>query len=475
MQLLTFVHISRLLYHFSTRIGLVRANLLITHNLESQSHLQRVAAHLIRRLLVGMPSRRTHVKSRHGCRECKAHRVKACIVLLFLYAHQTDSLSTQCDERQPLCTRCSKHNIVCSYRDSQVNAASSGHSPTPPSQCRSVEQDGNPPLSATIGDSFIPFPPVTGLLGGERTGRPYSFFPDQDLELLHHYTTSTYLSLSDGGTHDKIWQITVPQEAFANAFLLHGILAASALHLAYLRPSSAEQYRKTGMHHYTSAITLFRNILDDISRENSTAVFIFASLIVCISFAIPQGPPQLAVSASIDSVQALIDIFRLERGINGILKMIWPWIQDSAVAPLVQMDLSDAEHPLHFDDEFALKSLEDLIRAEAESETFMNDYLDATRVFRACYPRRVLPRKQRSLIMAWPVLISQGFFTAMSDERPIALAILGFYGAILHDLRDVWWARERGLLVVTACCDLVPPKWESKMLWAKSRVRPAWQ
>lgn len=54
----------------------------------------------------GGPSRRSHTKSRKGCKTCKRRHIR-------------------CDESYPQCRNCSKHQVRCDYMDSP-NLASPG-------------------------------------------------------------------------------------------------------------------------------------------------------------------------------------------------------------------------------------------------------------------------------------------------------------------------------------------------------------
>lgn len=58
-------------------------------------------------------------------------------------------------------------------------------------------------------------------------------FSLRDLSLLHNFTTSTCRTISSQRPIQKLWGTTVVQIAFRQTFLLHGILAVSALHTAF--------------------------------------------------------------------------------------------------------------------------------------------------------------------------------------------------------------------------------------------------
>lgn len=61
------------------------------------------------------------------------------------------------------------------------------------------------------------------------------------MELMHHY--SSYVStVLVRRPEPKYWNEVVPNDALQHPFLLHGLLAVSALSLACLRPAKIDEY-----------------------------------------------------------------------------------------------------------------------------------------------------------------------------------------------------------------------------------------
>ncbi|THX38168.1 hypothetical protein D6D08_10717, partial [Aureobasidium pullulans] len=53
-------------------------------------------------------------------------------------------------------------------------------------------------------------------------------------------------------------------------------------------------------------------------------------------------------------------------------------------------------------------------------------------------------------IMAWPSGLNEDMVRLIEIREPLALAMLGHYGVIIHMLRDRWWARDTGKRLVQA-------------------------
>ncbi|KAH8823589.1 hypothetical protein DL96DRAFT_1618047 [Flagelloscypha sp. PMI_526] len=151
--------------------------------------------------------KRAHTKSKTGCNTCKKRRVK-------------------CDQKNfPTCENCSKRGIECDwpqiFLDQHV--------------CR---RPATQPIF-TLGLSVY------------------------DLELIHHFTTTTAVSLVDiHGIKSPhvlgIYQRNAPRLALAHPFLMHSILAISALHLHWLNrkgsASIASRYYTLSCHHRTHSV-----------------------------------------------------------------------------------------------------------------------------------------------------------------------------------------------------------------------------
>ena len=63
-----------------------------------------------------------------------------------------------------------------------------------------------------------------------------------DLELLHNFSTSTCYTLHSDPALKTLWRINVPQLGFQYDFVMRGLLALSALHMAYYKPERRDLY-----------------------------------------------------------------------------------------------------------------------------------------------------------------------------------------------------------------------------------------
>ncbi|KAK7181165.1 hypothetical protein DPSP01_010621 [Paraphaeosphaeria sporulosa] len=230
-------------------------------------------------------------KSRNGCRQCKARRVK-------------------CNEQIP-CSSCRRYGVDCSLL---AYPASSQLVDDRASSTVSGPSSSNPSPAASSGAAVPVLPTASSACRDSAV--PRDGWMD-DLELMHHYTAHAYLTVPGNDQAKQTWGFMVTQEAFRHKFLMHCILAFSASHLAYIEPQSRSKHRIQASSHQSAAIAEINQVLLAITPLNCHALFAATSLITLTAFA----------ESTSNTVGALLEVFQLLRGMNLILKdnqdIIW--------------------------------------------------------------------------------------------------------------------------------------------------------
>lgn len=201
---------------------------------------------------------------------------------------QTSSLTNthgqvKCDEARPVCRNCSQRTETCVYlQPLPASPPLSTSSSPPPSTTTTLVRHPLAPASSPPPTSIITEPLF---LPAGRT--PF------DLQLLNHYTTSTYASLSSWTLYDptiySLLRTTILREAIEAPFLMDALLGLSAMHLSYLAPSSPSTpspavgayFRARAFHGYRHALTN--------PSSNRTAI-LTASIVLC-AVRTPHNPP----------------------------------------------------------------------------------------------------------------------------------------------------------------------------------------
>ncbi|KAF2816006.1 uncharacterized protein BDZ99DRAFT_377424 [Mytilinidion resinicola] len=196
----------------------------------------------------GGPSRRSHTKSRKGCKTCKKRHIR-------------------CDETFPQCRNCTKHQVRCDYLDSpSANAPESPKSPQQANLLWTAE------IEATISiwqqtDEF-PFPELR--VYPQPLWRAYS---KSELRLVHHLSSITNEMFRSQTSRLTTWTDLMPKflsVAASHPFVMHSILAFSASHLAWISQSS--DTRNLAFHHGSIALKGLHEAIANFSKANSDAV-----------------------------------------------------------------------------------------------------------------------------------------------------------------------------------------------------------
>uniref|UniRef100_A0A0D2XSR6 Zn(2)-C6 fungal-type domain-containing protein n=1 Tax=Fusarium oxysporum (strain Fo5176) TaxID=660025 RepID=A0A0D2XSR6_FUSOF len=225
-----------------------------------------------------MKPRRSHTKSRSGCRECKRRKVK-------------------CDERLPSCFNCARRGMTCSLTPSQPS----------PQNIEPVRRDG---IDNTVTNPSPDALSVAGIWTAPMPGASLDF-QDHGLELMHHYSAITANTLALRLDMQHIWRMVLPEMSYNASFLSHGLLSVAALHKAHLLPARRDKYLDLAAYHQTRGMEGFRSIFSSIGEKNWHPAFCFSSTIVIYAFS-PAGRTE-------DPMKDILQIFVLIRGIRSSL------------------------------------------------------------------------------------------------------------------------------------------------------------
>ncbi|KAL2023329.1 hypothetical protein VTK56DRAFT_3067 [Thermocarpiscus australiensis] len=392
-----------------------------------------------------------YTKSRTGCLRCKARRVK-------------------CDENRP-CKACLRHGVECSLVSSQPKGAAlapdrgNSHPSTRrtqrPLQVRAINPELKPDaqslkpsgdLSFADGSSLTltpesplkatpdPFPYLAKFV----TNQPEADAADWvfDLELLHHFTTSTYKTLSMSGPQDeteRLWQIEVPKLAFVHVFLLHQILAFSCLHLAYLHPHRRQEYSLRASHHQTVGIRGMRMALANISTENCHALFAAAIILFVSALAASSTNSDAAEGPAVDK---LVDVWLLVKGIGSVLNSSHHLLRAGPLSELFAQRGDPEQVSVTLNR--VILALEDflahLVETEPDRTVRAVIHSEAERLvaaIREAVVRTMAPEYR--VVAAWPILMSDDLVPLLRGRNQAALALLSYYCVVFHAAESQYW------------------------------------
>lgn len=333
-----------------------------------------------------------------------------------------------------------------------------------------VQQAINSPVSGSTVPTLVVSAPqdpnpldVLSYFMIETDSAPYTDWIES-LELMHHYSTSTYLSLSNQKELQHILQIDIPREAFAQKFLMHGILALSALHLAHKQPDRPA-LTTISTHHQNLAISGFRTALAHIAGHNANAVFALSSLLTLIAFA---NLAKFSPMHKPDCIDSFAEIFMLLRGVREIVISARDWVIRGPLAPLLMAArLDESQSPMHPNLQDRLDKLSTRLADERFDPETRASCASAMADLKQLFPRVLAQsgRSETSVLMTWPVQVPIGFITLIRQRHPAALIVLGHYCVLFHLFRENWFVDRCGARIVGAITDALDDEWRECMRW----------
>ncbi|PTU22866.1 hypothetical protein P175DRAFT_0431512 [Aspergillus ochraceoroseus IBT 24754] len=195
----------------------------------------------------GGPPRKSHTKSRFGCKTCKRRHIR-------------------CDESFPQCRNCTKHNCRCDYMDVATVQDESTAIRNVPDLLMSAE------IEMEIKNWHLTgLPPFPELMHFPRTC--WNQLSRTDLRLIHHIIGLSIDLHRRGLSHCTIWAQKMPtflSVAISHDFVMSSILTLSAAHLAWITRN--QETGQLAFHHRGVAIRGLQKAIGAFCKGNCDAI-----------------------------------------------------------------------------------------------------------------------------------------------------------------------------------------------------------
>ncbi|KAH8818826.1 hypothetical protein DL96DRAFT_1820213 [Flagelloscypha sp. PMI_526] len=345
---------------------------------------------------VPVRSRKSRGSSKKGCLTCKTRRVK-------------------CDEVHPVCTACSRRQEACAWSDDT--------------------------------DALLILPRVARLALKPSKDRqlslpPLSDFRTQELELLHTWTSNTMFTfIPDVPVIRYGFQVTLPQFAFGNEFLLHATFAVTSLHMHHLLPSS-NYLPLAKMHCHRAVLGVFNATKDSVPSE---AIFMANILLAVYWLASPAWE-----SGHLDVYPDVFDWIPASRKFMCRIGSFHRDMREGIVpAPsFLPPSIFSAKKPQPFEFAPFSDSFYQIYRpevcqldaSELEDPHILAVYNLALRlVSKCCWSVFKDCEFHTSAIFPFLCTVSEEFVNLFLEKRPRAMILVAHFCAILGQCDGMWW------------------------------------
>ncbi|KAK8084281.1 hypothetical protein PG997_005552 [Apiospora hydei] len=355
----------------------------------------------------------------------------------------------KCGEERPRCRNCSRRGSPCDLADDSAV-------PDAPARHPAV----SPPA------------PTPDRLGGQTTngGAGLGTLTVLDLELLHHYTTSTGPTLSSDPVTRHYYLVDVPKLGFCHPHVLYSILALAASHLGHFRPESRQYYYAEAAARHTAATSIAAPLLSNISVQDSVPMYCFSSLTLFISFANLKDDDHF-----FDASNVIPSWLTLFRGLRTILEANGRAMLSSSIAFLFRPnghinDKGDPQQQQQQPDHEALREFQNHLEICTSEEEPTRQHLlaafgDLRSAFSSFDAKEPGHEDKTRSIFTWLYKIPDGYIDLLRQKNSDALCILAFFCVLLHKLEYHWWLKGWGVHLIDRIYTAVDDAHHAWMRW----------
>ncbi|KAI9714187.1 MAG: hypothetical protein M1828_001202 [Chrysothrix sp. TS-e1954] len=262
-----------------------------------------------------------------------------------------------------------------------------------------------------------------------------------DLELLHNFSTSTCFTLSTNQSIKTVWRINVPKLGFKYHFVMHSLLALSALHLAYFDEEKRDFYISYARSHHGAGLSMANAVLPNLTLENCHAVYTFSALTYFFTLASPRRDTGFLMFVG----EGATNWLSLLRGSLSVIREAPEELRSGVLGPLFQAgrQRAVARTTSEANVEFRpLTSVEAFLRTRNLGFRVLHIYLDAAMELRKTF-NTVYAQKFEDLeaadVLIWIFHAPQEYLKLLQAGAPEALILLAYFAVLLKPLDTSWW------------------------------------
>ncbi|GFG27998.1 hypothetical protein IFM61606_08070 [Aspergillus udagawae] len=284
-------------------------------------------------------------------------------------------------------------------------------------------------------------------------------------ELLHSLMTETMQSLAHGNEPVALIAPVMIRQALKVPYLLNQLLALAALCLSRSRPTQRDYYHFHATQLQTHAISFFNKIDMVLSVENCASVFLFSSALgihmLCETLNFRASDMAVFLNRFVQSV-------RLYRAVRTVASQTQTSLEQSDLGGLWRQGPTLPRGGTPLCEKYAM--LKESITAAKLGPALTTVYTTTIECLQSVVKYKGSLRPPPSAIVAWPVLVPEGYLECLRLRRPEALVILAHYAILLHLHRGLWIFGDSGSFLIKSISQHLGPEWEGWMDWPQQAL-----
>jgi hypothetical protein len=271
-----------------------------------------------------------------------------------------------------------------------------------------------------------------------------------------------HLTLAKNPKLQQMWQIPVPKEALSHPYLMHCILAVSALHIINMSSHGNKAYREAAVRHQDAALSAFRPLLTNVTEKNCHALCASSVLTVIFVAGVRESP---GTAGNTYPLEKLLGICELTRGAYIIVRAAEQWIKNGSVSSLIDVKPWENAPELRPDILNAIKDIEESIKLTVKSEEMIAIYSSALLILVQTFEATAVNTDHPTIVFLWLVLIQRQFMDLLKVKDNMALVLLAHYGVVLQASAEHWWCGDLGYQIVEMVSNIFDDDWKRRIEW----------
>lgn len=286
-------------------------------------------------------------------------------------------------------------------------------------------------------------------------------------------TRTTATLLSDPVKH-KIFRDDYTEVGFTKPYVLHAILAVSALHLYHLQPTEPE-YIAQAIAHHDAAIRLVQPSLVKLTEAESIPVFAFTAMTAIYSLAETSHNRSPEVSRHRgDPIDEMLSCFQLQRGVKAVIAPFYWYLCRSWMGTIIQYPKSHgdpviAEVKKNIPNDAALMDMANSIADPPSRDA----YIHAVDTLLDCIAIVAADRTDSSryrFVLQWPIDLAMEVLDDIKKREERALVLLAYYTVAMSMSSDKWWLSKWPRILLPHILDILGNKWAEVLQWPRDVV-----
>ena len=292
-----------------------------------------------------------------------------------------------------------------------------------------------------------------------------------DMELLHHYSVSTSLTLSPDPAVRNYFTVSVPQLGFSHIYVLQSVLALAASHLAHFRPESRQYYYAHAKARHTAATSVATPLLSNISKANAIPMYCFSIMTLFIAFASLRDQEDLLIDVS-DVTPSWLALFR---GVRTVLESDNRAIYKSSISYLFSSKTTNdtwqskqSEQPALMD---FLEHIEAITSEDEQTKLLLlNAFQNLRRAFYFFYEAGGGNESKTKALFTWMYKVPDEFLVLLRQRNSTALCVLAFFCILLHHVEHNWWFQGWGTHLIERIYDALDEGHRFRITWPVQEI-----